>query len=127
MTKEIWRDIPGYEGLYQASTLGRIRSLDMVKDFYSIERKPYIQMRKGKVLNPYRGAKNYMTVILYKDKYYKTLLVHRLIAITFLENPNNYEFIEFKDGDKHNTKLDNLEWISRSSAFKKAYLKRKSK
>lgn len=51
MSKEIWRDIPEYEGLYQVSTLGKVRSLDMEVECYPIERKPYTRLRKGKIDN----------------------------------------------------------------------------
>ena len=50
MSRENWKDIKGYEGLYQVSTLGRVKSMDMKIDFYPIDRKPYTQIRKGRIL-----------------------------------------------------------------------------
>ena len=123
MTDEIWRDITGYEGLYQVSTLGRVRSLDMVVNFYPMERKPYTQIRKGRILKQINHVKGYKYVWLHKDGEAKFERVHRLVAKTFLKNPQNYDFVKFKDGNKHNVKLENLKWASRSSIYKKAHEK----
>lgn len=110
MTEELWKDIEGFEGLYQVSTLGRVRSLDVVKHFYPMERKPYTQLRKGKVLKPYRGPANFLKVLLYKDGEIARKTVHHLVAEAFLENPMGRKMVWFKDGDKTNTRLDNLKW-----------------
>ena len=123
MTEELWKDIPGYEGLYQASTLGRIRSLDIEKEFWPMDRKPYKKILKGKILKPYYTGKKHLTVLLYKDGEEKRKLVKKLVVETFLKNPSNYECVEVKDGDETNTKLENLQWISRSSAMNKAHCK----
>ena len=125
MTEEIWKDIQGYEGLYQVSTLGRVRSMDIKVECYPTERKPYTQIRKGRILKTFYGANKHLTVHLYKDGEDKYKQVHRLVAVTFLENPMNYECIEFIDGDKRNIKVENLEWVSRSSVLLKAHEKRK--
>lgn len=101
--KEIWKDIPGYEGLYQASNLGRIRSL--------IRNKILI----GGIKNGYRE------VILCKNGKRKYMLVHRLIAQTFLENKKNKPQINHIDGNKHNNNVNNLEWCTRSENMKHAY------
>ena len=110
MIEEIWKDIKGYEGLYQVSTLGRIRSLDVVRYFYPMERKPYTQLRKGRILKPYYRKDGFTDVTLYKDGVANIRLIHILVATTFLENPMGRKMVWFKDGDKTNTKLDNLKW-----------------
>ena len=111
MEKEIWKDIPNYEGIYQASTLGRIRSLDMELNYHSMVRKPYTQIRKGRVLKAYCDSRGYRHVGLYKNGESEKVLVHRLVAMAFLENPMNYRNVVFKDGDKSNITPDNLKWV----------------
>ena len=110
MTEELWRDIKGYEGLYQVSTLGRVRSLDVVKHFYPIERKPYTQLRKGRILKPYCNPSGFMILKLYKDGVGALVVVHTAVANAFLDNPMGRKMVKFKDGDKTNTRLDNLKW-----------------
>lgn len=117
MTEELWKDIPGYEGMYQASTLGRIRSLDIMREFHPMERKAYKQMRKGRVLKSYLHHGGYMTVSLYKDGEEKAWLVQRLVAMTFLENPKGCKRVGLIDGDKTNTKLENLKWTDGISSI----------
>ena len=99
---EEWRDIKGYEGLYQVSSLGRVKSL----------------VRKTN--NQYGKKERLMTQKLDKDGYKRVGLnkngkqiyygVHRLVAQAFISNPNNYPQINHKDEDKSNNKVDNLEW-----------------
>ena len=110
MNKEIWKDIPGYEGLYQASNLGRIRSLNhktLQTNIYGTGGKALIEY-KGKILKGWIQNTGYLTVSLKNKKY----SVHRLIAITFIPNPNNYPIINHKDGNKLNNKVENLEWCT---------------
>lgn len=95
--KEIWKDIPNYEGLYQVSDLGRIKS----KQNY----------RKGSILTP-RIKKGYYTVGLRKDGVRKWHLVHRLVASAFILNENNLKQVNHIDENKLNNKVDNLEWCS---------------
>lgn len=94
--KEIWRDIPGYEGLYQASNMGNIKSL----------------FRYKKQLKAHTQPTGYKSVTLYKNhkKYFK--LVHRLIAQTFIPNPDNKPAVNHLDENKANNKVSNLEWVT---------------
>ena len=110
MVKELWKDVKGFEGLYQVSTLGRVRSLDTEVKCYPLERKPYTQKRKGRILKPYPQGGGHLTVTLYKDGVEEYCRVHRLVAIAFLENPMEYKVVTFKDGDMYNITLDNLRW-----------------
>lgn len=104
LQQEIWKDIPNYEGLYKISNLG---------DIMSIRRKRLIKSDKRK--------DGYIQVHLTKNKKMKNFLLHRLVAITFIENPNNYEFINHIDGNKENNSLNNLEWCDRSYNILHAY------
>ena len=93
--KEIWKDIPNYEGLYQASNLGRIKS---------IPRNGTI--KKERILKQTLDTTGYLTIGLHKDNKAKKVNVHRLIAKTFIPNINNYNVINHIDGNKTNNKIE---------------------
>lgn len=97
---EEWKDIPGYEGLYQASTLGRVKRLSGY------------QCKKERILNGTMNKDGYISVHLRKNGTEKCLKMHRVIAATFLENPLNKETVNHIDCDKTNNRLDNLEWAT---------------
>lgn len=102
-TEEIWKDIDGYNGMYQASNLGRIRS------FRISSRSKY---GKGYIINPGRDNTGYMSCTLNNNGVRKSYKVHRLIAQTFIENPNNYTDVNHINEIKHDNRVCNLEWIS---------------
>lgn len=103
--KEEWRDIPGYEGIYQASNLGNIRS-----NYTKLQGHP--TRSKGGILKATSNNNGYLSVALYKDGKKKKYLIHRLIATTFIPNPNNLPQINHKDENRHNNHADNLEWCT---------------
>lgn len=112
--KEEWKDIPGYEGLYQASTLGRIKSLGRVtwEQRYDGTHRRWHSFPE-KILIPKVDTNNYLSVGLYSiDKSRKKYRVHRLVAITFLSNENNLPHINHKDENPHNNNVNNLEWCN---------------
>ena len=101
---EIWKDIEGYEGIYQISNTGKVRSLD---------RKVYNHFQKGKELKPHNNGHSYLNVGLYKEgKNEKHAYIHILVAKAFIPNPNNYTQVNHKDFDKTNNCVENLEWVS---------------
>lgn len=105
--EEKWKDIINYEGYYQISNFGNIRSLDRKIRFnkgYSI--------KKGKMLNPILNKKGYYKVSLSKNQKEKRFFIHRLVAIHFIENPLSKEQVNHKDGNKKNNRADNLEWCT---------------
>lgn len=104
--KEIWKDIPGYEGLYQASNLGNIRSLPR-------------NATKGKLLSFSKSKNGYYHIILSKNNNQKTFNVHRLIMLTFYGKSNLQ--IDHIDGNKQNNNLNNLEYVTNSENMKRAY------
>lgn len=104
--KETWQDIPEYEGLYQASTLGRIRSVDRLVPGIN----GHFKQLKGIILNQTTAGRGYASVMLSKNGVTKRWNVHRLIALTFIPNPDRLPEINHKDEDKTNNIWTNLEW-----------------
>lgn len=100
--EENWKDIKGYEGFYQISNLGNVRSLPRNGT-----------INKSRILKP-NNVKNYLQVSLQKHGETKYQKVHRLVADTFIPNPNNYPQVNHIDGNKHNNCVDNLEWVTSS-------------
>lgn len=106
MTEEEWRPIKGYEGLYEVSSFGRVKSLDRyVKGRYGNYR-----LQKGKLLNPGLSSNGYLQVDLCLNGKVKKYSVHRLVAQTFIPNSDGLPQINHKDEDKINNRVDNLEW-----------------
>lgn len=94
---EIWKDIKGYEGRYQISNEGRVKSLIGSKE---------------KILKPGLNFHGYEKVTLSKGNKVKAHLVHRLVAQAFIPNPNDYPCINHKDEMKFDNSVDNLEWCT---------------
>lgn len=105
---EIWKSVSGYEGIYEVSNMGRVKSVSRyVKNGNS---QKYIQ---GKILvNSIEKKTKYMRVTLCKGGKQKIAKVHRLVALTFLPNTNNYPQVNHKDENRRNNCVDNLEWCS---------------
>lgn len=105
---EVWKDIPEYEGLYEASTLGRVRSKEGKK---TIKSNGEIRVWKVRVLSQKVNKKDNMhRVDLWKNGKPKTWLVHRLIALTFLPAIEGKNYVNHIDGNRNNNELENLEW-----------------
>lgn len=105
--EEIWKDIKGFEGLYQVSNLGRVRSLDhYVKNGHGN------RLVHGKVLKPYKSSHGYLFVALGKKAKHRS--VHRLVATAFIQNLENLPDVNHKDENKSNNVSSNLEWCNHS-------------
>lgn len=105
---EVWKDIPNFEGLYQVSNLGRVRSLPK-----TVKTKGNGQAtHKAKILNICTSGNGYQYVGLSKNGHYYSRRVHRLVALAFIPNPDHFTQVNHLDGDKHNNRLSNLEWCT---------------
>lgn len=103
--EEEWKDIEGYEGLYQVSNFGRVRSLDRVIKCKDGRSKKY----RGLVLKPSTDKNGYLQLLLH-CRGCKRFYVHRLVADAFLPNPNNLPIINHKDCNPSNNCVNNIEW-----------------
>lgn len=105
---EIYKDIIGFENIYQISNLGNVRSLDRLVRSH----KDKTRTIKGKSYIPYIGLRGYKTVNLRIAKNIKLIPIHRLVAIAFIDNPDNKPCVNHKDGNKLNNEISNLEWVT---------------
>ena len=101
---EEWKDIKGYEGLYQISNLGRVKSLR-----YANKQAFY---KREKLLKGANDKDGYLQVTLCKNNTKKTCRIHKLVAESFLDNPYNYSCINHKDENKQNNNYKNLEYCT---------------
>ena len=113
--EKIWKDIKGYEGLYQINQFGIVKRLSHKR----IDRNQILKERVVKTIYPKNG--NYPYLSLCKNGVYKHHCIHRLVAIAFIPNPNNYPMINHIDGNKQNNSLNNLEWCTYSHNNSEAY------
>ena len=106
---EVWKDIEGYEGLYQVSNTGRVRSLN------------YKRQNKIKTLKLFKTYRGYYRVSLIKDKKKKDVFIHRLVAKAFLNSIPEKTYVYDKNGNKVDNSVTNLEWCTQSENIKHAY------
>lgn len=114
--KEIWKPVKGYEGLYEVSNLGRVRTVPKKR----INGTNYY-IQKSLVMKPQLKSHRYYGVYLTKNKVHKNLLIHRLVAEAFIENPNQYDQVNHIDCNKLNNCVSNLEWCNQEMNLKHAY------
>lgn len=101
---ESWKDVKEYEGLYQVSTLGRIKSL-----------------KYKKVMLPAKGKDGYLKICFTKNNKKKTIKIHRIVAENFIPNPMNLSQVNHIDGNKNNNSVSNLEWCTQSENMQHAF------
>lgn len=102
MKQEEWKSIPGYDGKYEISNYGRVKSYQYCKK----------QKTNERILVPCKQQTGYTSVNLYKDRKIKTLHIHRLVAEAFIPNPDNLPVINHKDENRENNYVENLEWCT---------------
>lgn len=104
--ESVWKDIKGYEGCYQVNDVGEVRSL---------------KSGEPKVLKTTLAGRGYKSVCLCMNGHSTRTYIHRLVAETFLDNPENKPTVNHKDGNKLNNHVDNLEFMSYSENNQHAY------
>ena len=109
LPNEEWRDVVGYEGLYQVSNLGRVRSVDKI---IKTGRGYVSRLVKGKMKKIKVHSNGYLEVNLSSNGKAKTYKIHRLVSMAFIPNPRHFKEVNHKDEDKTNNNVDNLEWCS---------------
>lgn len=97
---ELWKPIPGYEGLYEICNFGLVRSIGSPR-------------HPGCILKIFEYPNGYCYVSLHKNKKQKNHMVHRLVALAFIPNPGGLPYVNHKDENKRNSRADNLEWCDR--------------
>lgn len=117
--KEIWKDIKGYEGFYQVSNMGRVKGIE--REVYSGHNYSVLRIEKEKIYKGYKVKNGYIYQTLLKNGKRKTFKLHRLVAETFIPNPDNKPQVNHIDGDKENNKVSNLEWVTRKENLNHAY------
>lgn len=100
MKEERWLPVVGFEGLYEVSSLGRVKSLN------------YNKTGMEHILKHRKHRGGYMQVCLFKNGKIYYPLIHRLVAIAFIPNPENKREVHHRDGNKHNNCVSNLQWVT---------------
>lgn len=106
--EEIWKDVKDFEGYYQVSNLGRVRSLDR----YITRSDGVVQFKKGAIKAPKNSTDNYDLITLSKNGHSKTMGLHILVATEFVDNPMGLPEVNHKDFNRKNNQADNLEWVT---------------
>lgn len=106
-----WKGVPNYEGLYEVSTDGRVRSVRR-------------EGTNGRELKPLANRGGYLKVVLSKNAKVKNLLIHQLVARAFLPNPNALPEVDHQDGVRTNNSLENLEWVTGVENRRRAYTRK---
>lgn len=110
INNEIWRPVVGYESRYEVSNLGRVKRLAR-----TVKRTTKGTLRyKEKIAHTFSRRNDYLSVTLVKDKVAKTVLVHRLVAMAFIENLNNKPIVNHINSIKKDNRVENLEWCNHS-------------
>lgn len=117
MIEEIWKPVKDYEGLYEVSNLGRVRSVDR----FVLGSKGSLRHIKGKYLIPHKNNKGYYLCDLYKENRRKNVLLHRAVAEAFVPNEYNLPYINHIDNNRENCVFTNLEWCTQSYNVKYSY------
>lgn len=123
MPKEEWKFIKGYEGMYEVSNLGRVRSVSRVIKIFG----KYEIFHEGKIMNSYNHCNGYRIIFLRGKDKRKKFFIHRLVASVFLDRPQGKDVVNHIDCNKVNNVLSNLEWMTFSENTQYYYATERAK
>lgn len=112
MDEETWKDVPGYEGIYEVSTRGQVKTVPGKVTIRRIRGHEQVRHWNGRILKQKTDKNGYKRVTLWRNKCGKDYLVHRLVCLAFIPNPKRLPDVNHKDGNPSNNNLTNLEWIT---------------
>ena len=118
MEGEIWKDIEGYEGLYQVSNMGRVKSLERMCETSKDKSKAQRNV-KSKIMVQTLSKKKYPRVGLSKEGKYMVIVVHRLVAKAFVKNPTNKKTVDHINTVRTDNRVENLRWLTQEEQFTK--------
>ena len=110
--QELWKDAVGYKNLYKISNIGRVRKVERYNKLG--------ELIKGKILKPAMDRRGYLRLGLTNNGIRKQLRVHRLVALAFIDNPNDLYSVDHIDENKTNNRVDNLQWLSNGDNIRKS-------
>lgn len=117
MKEEIWKDISGYEGLYQVSNLGNVKSLDKYVNSGGLNNKNRVSLKVGKILKNSLNVRGYLRVSLSKQSKTEQILIHRLVAQAFLENIEGKKNVNHINSIKTDNNVNNLEYVNQRENY----------
>ena len=113
---EVWKDVKGYEGLYQVSNLGKVKSFDRYVNYKNIKKR----LVKGKLLIPV-AVRGYSRVVLYKNQKRENKTIHRLVAETFISNPDSLPEVDHINTCRWDNAVWNLKWVTHKGQYENPY------
>jgi hypothetical protein len=118
---EIWKDIPGYEGFYEISNTGKVKSVGRIDCYVNHKGNTVYRNIKERILKTYYINSGYQCVVLAREGDHKKFLIHKLVATAFIPNPNKLTWVNHCDGYKTNNCVTNLVWCTPTENIIHAY------